>query len=1617
VARCLSPLGPTQRDASPSLTLRQMQGPVADESSGLAVSDLLSGLDEKVTAAAAPEPVKALSSGFRRSMSSRKGSVDDDMTDDDEASAPPPQAAEKARPAPALSPAPAAKRPALAAEGDRPAPPERVSVPMQLGDCQAKIAELHAWKEQRLAAEDYMGAHHAQQLLQEQTQKMQALCKQLDAAPTPSRGAAPQARQEASPAPAALPATAPAAPVPASPAPPAAMVFAVSAMSGVSTTLAASAPASAPARVPRGPRVSLSMGPRRASAARAPTQTAEPTGEAAAAAAAKDKAAAAAAAAKAVAALSGGDDAAEDAAADEEMAQASAPEEAEELDEDGEQELEAGQWRASESQPSLTELASEKEGVAPFKLPTSTFERLYPYQKAGVAWMARIFQNRQGGILADEMGLGKTIQVCALLNGARKAGATHALLLMPVSLLDQWAREARTWCPGWPVYTYYGTTAQRANALRKVMRPQGGLLLTSYALIGNVEDLLQVGVDDAPSPLHRRGRKARSACEMRAAKRRKNDDDDGLGEEDSAEEQQEVELPAVLPSSGTTRPWDIVVCDEAHRMKNISTLLGKSLRRLQADCRLLLTGTPVQNALQDLWALMDFAQPGLLGNHATFVKTFSDPIDRGSVRGAKVWAVELKKHLSEQLRSLISPYILRRTKVGAGLIEGEAGDAAPEQSGCEDGEEDLNEEAKAKKLPPKKETIIWLTPSEDQMNSYKKVLEKSEVIREACSKSKLGIEVFRAIGLLKRLCNHPLLLLPTPKPGCWAELLSEVTTAQAKLEAEQKAAAEAAEAAAEAGAASEVEVSAAADDAGGADVEGLDLMASEAASESLAAIAGATGAAAAATDDARCGRSIEMMLRKLSRSGEAILEQSAKLRCLFQLMPALAKRGHRMLVFSQSLKMLDLIQILCLKPNGLRCLRIDGQTDPMSRADKVAKFNNQRDRFQCMLLTTSVGGVGLNLTSADRVILVDPAWNPATDAQAVDRAFRIGQEKEVRVYRLIMSGMIEDKMFRLQVFKMGMARTALESGQQHNYFTAREIRALFEWTEPEESETRKLLSEKHGEEGDEQVRKSANEDGATAPMPDDDDMDMAAEEGAEEGAEAAPAAAARGKGWSEDGPVIGLSDFTQLYSAVAQEEEQDEGCAAQVTEAKEKLGAADDKLNQMQDARKAAEEHRDTVAKQLEEAVASMEQRKESRAQAEEELKERRSDLTQARRSESTAQQRLEKATKARTGAQEKFARDQQSLLTANEAMESAVKAATETTAAAQSSEEAFCKAVSDVEGIFAGFGPGGHAINTGPVDANMPKLNKTQRALEKANTAVENAASRQAELSVAEEELKRADIGLDDAEAAVAALSSAESESPQAAAERRAAEATAKNRERDRQRAEQAQAKAQQKAETSRESVLQALQTVQEAGYVFADSFTKTQAKTVRVDQVKAAVSAAKATFRGLASAWTAYKKAREASTKAIGQRRKAVLKAKVAASSEAESSQCHADAEKEFLEASAEEEARRTERTEREMELAAAEAAKSTAEAEETEAKRLREELKAAQPVAKDAVKAARLAEKEATAERQGLHATWSKVDKENNKLEEAKTSALQTLRTETYDANQVEKAYDRERTKASE
>jgi len=1182
----------------------------------------------------------------------------------------------------------------------------------------------------------------------------------------------------------------------------------------------------------------------------------------------------------------------------------------------------SGQWRASASR-GLIELSADSDSVEiPFALEREKFDKLFDYQRAGLAWMARLYQAKQGGILADEMGLGKTVQVCSLFNGARKAGATHALVLLPISLLGQWAKEARKWCPGWPVHIYYGTTAERARALRRVMRPTGGLLLTSYSLLGNTDCLFDVFIDDAPSP-QKKGRPAK--------RRRLNDDD--LGESDEEEEVlPDPEMPGGgWPRAGERKPWDIVVCDEAHRMKNMKSLLGKSLRQVRSRSRVLLSGTPVQNALQDLWSLMDFAQPGLLGNHATFVKEFSDKIEKGSVRDANPFESQLKKHLAEQLRTLIMPHLLRRTKADVGLIDN--GETSADVNMGDGVEEEENSAAAVAKLPPKKDTIVWLSPTNDQILAYQKILEKSEVIREACAKSKLGIEVFRAIGMLKRLCNHPLLLLQT-KRGEWPELLQQANSAN-----------------------------------GGADD---DFETSEGAPEPL-------GADGAEEEEARAGRSVEMMLKKLPRSCEAMLDQSAKLRCMSQLLPALASKGHRTLVFSQSLKMLDLVQTCCLKPKGLRCLRIDGQTDAVTRTQKIDKFEKHPERFQFMLLTTSVGGVGLNLVCADRVVIVDPAWNPATDAQAVDRAFRIGQDKRVKVYRLVMSGLIEDKMFRLQVFKMGLSKTALEAEQQKAYFTAREIRALFEWTDPAEGETRKHLLEQQGEDTSAAIQQAADEDGAS-------------------------------EGWFAAGPTVGLSDFSTLYSGMSSKDEEMDGeCLQQVEEAKQKLGAADEKFQQMQEARQTAEMHRDATAKELEEAGAKVEVTKEVLLQADKTLKEKRAEVVQARRAEASSQQQLERGERARSNAQDQKQRGSAVVQQTEEHLAMTTKAVEEAASTTHGAEESFQKAVAAAEAQVGTVDIAGKAIDTCPVDAASDRVKKAHKALEKLQSMSDALQARHAEVTAAEEDLNKADGCLSEAE-----IARVHSEADDVVS-KKTAEIHFKSREKDRQRAEQALSKATQKAETAFDSVAQSAAAFVEMGLSFAESFQKVQSRPVRVDQVKFAQQTANRSFKQISSALKQWKSLRDGLAKTVLSRRKALLKFHAAAGAAAEGEKGVVCAEREFASLFQDAQERRKELSEREADLASAEAARETAELEERESKRKREELRSATlPAAKEAVRSAIRAEKEATAERHALHNACSKVEKSFSQMEGAMQSASALLKGEAYNPNQVEEAYSKEKEK---
>lgn len=1124
--------------------------------------------------------------------------------------------------------------------------------------------------------------------------------------------------------------------------------------------------------------------------------------------------------------------------------------------------------------------------------------------------MARLFQAGKGGILADEMGLGKTVQVCTLLGGLRRAAASHVLILMPVTLMDQWRREIKTWCPDWHAFTYYGTPAQRSRALSEVMRPQGGILLTSYSLFSNNHaQLCKVHEAEPVEDLD---------CEASPAKKRRA----RAGEAAAG-------ARGALRANGRERPWDLVICDEAHNMKNISTVLGKCVRHIRATCRLLLTGTPVQNALQDLWALVDFAQPGLLGNHATFTKHFSEPINQGSVRNASSYAVGLKKHLSEQLWQLVSPHVLRRTKLRVGLLAGdemaadevdklEVGRAVPvpgpisDADGCE---------KRLKVLPPKLEIIVWLMPTKEQICVYKAILEKSEVIRQAAAKTRLGLDVFRAIGLLKRLCNHPALTMPASAGDNWPALLREAT--------------------------------------------GMELSEARTGHE-------LEGAAGEREDmdvgDSCASLEAERILQELPRTGEGLLSQSAKLRCLKVMLPALVSRGHRVLVFSQGIRMLDLLEACIMKQAGLGYSRIDGQTNMAARAQRVREFQERPPHLHCMLLTTSVGGFGLNLTAADRVIMLDPAWNPAIDAQAVDRVFRIGQTREVRVYRLVMSGLMEDKMFRLQVFKLGLMRETLDAKDQHHYFTSKEIRSLFDWTDPAEGETRKVLVEAHSQDQEDTVLARARDDGAD-------------------------------EGWREAGPVIGFSNFSVLFSqqsAKGRTTEPDQVESVQAAEMKAKLVSAQEKLRETTEAKQNSEQQSSATTGSFEEATQSIAAAQAARARAENRFKDKSMDLKKIRRLEVKAKEGLSAASARRAEAQEAHTRAQSSRAQAEKLAASASSVAQASRTALLEAEKAFPDAIAGVEGVLAllegAAKPG--TVSTAAIRGNFKA----------ACAALDAAEAAHMQLETMENELLQVDAKVEEARAAIASVGS---RGASAAAEPASSglEDTLRRREAEQAAVEAEHARTKQRVEDVEERTSQAMSTLVEAGLAFAEEL---QALKVRSKALEAARQSAAASFRQFSAAWQAARRLREPWRRALGLRRRPAREALLEAAASAAACRRAAEEEKEHAAAEAEVRARQAKREACEVEVEAARALRDAAEADEAMWRRRRDELRVALGSTYLALLRSSAAVQGAASEQEALRAWCTRNDNLQMRMESNATSAVEVLRAEQYNAKQVEEAY---------
>ena len=466
--------------------------------------------------------------------------------------------------------------------------------------------------------------------------------------------------------------------------------------------------------------------------------------------------------------------------------------------------------------------------------PAALLAELRPYQLQGLAWLQRLRELGVGGLLADDMGLGKTVQVIA-----------HLLVEAAAGRAD---RPNLVVCPASVVGVWREQIARFAPSLTvtvlhgpKRTTPRAAttaVVITSYGTLArDVEGFAKVA-------------------------------------------------------------WHIAICDEAQAVKNAGTSSAAAVRRIDARQRLALTGTPVENHLGELHALLGWAAPGVLGSVAQFTQAFRKPIEDDGDRARQ-----------GLLRRRVAPFLLRRTKT-----------------------------AVAADLPPRTDIDVAVEFGPAQRRLYDTIrLTMDGRVRAAIAERGLGrsgLDVIEALLRLRQTCCDPRLLPTAMAAGC---------------------------------------------------------------------------------------------------------ADSAKLEALGDLLRTLLDEGRTVLVFSQFTALLDLVESEVLKPAGATWLRLDGQS--RDRAGLVERF--QRGEAPVFLLSLKAGGTGLTLTAADSVILLDPWWNPAVERQAADRAHRIGQERPVTIYRLVVSGTVEERIRGLQARKAALADALTdETGQSLGRLTLADIEAL-----------------------------------------------------------------------------------------------------------------------------------------------------------------------------------------------------------------------------------------------------------------------------------------------------------------------------------------------------------------------------------------------------------------------------------------------------------------------------------------------------------------------------------------------------------------------------------------------
>ena len=472
--------------------------------------------------------------------------------------------------------------------------------------------------------------------------------------------------------------------------------------------------------------------------------------------------------------------------------------------------------------------------------------KLKEYQIKGLQWMVSLYNNKLNGILADEMGLGKTIQsislITYLIESKRQPGPY--LVIVPLSTLTNWNLEFEKWAPAVKKVVYKGPPNARRAQQAQIRSGDFQVLLTTFEYI----------IKDRPI----------------------------LGK----------------------IKWVHMIIDEGHRMKNTQSKLSFTLTTYYtSQYRLILTGTPLQNNLPELWALLNFVLPKVFNSVKTFDEWFNTPFANTGGQDKIELTEEESLLIIRRLHKVLRPFLLRRLK--------------------KDVEKDL---------PDKIEKVIKCKMSGLQAKLYQQMLKHNVLF--VGESSKTGVKgLNNRIMQLRKICNHPFVF-----------------------------------------------------------------------------------------------EEVESLVNPTRITNDNLWRVAGKFELLDRVLPKFKHTGHRVLMFFQMTQVMDIMEDY-LRYRGLQYLRLDGSTKADDRSELLKLFNAPDSPYFAFLLSTRAGGLGLNLQTADTVIIYDTDWNPHQDLQAQDRAHRIGQTKEVRILRLITEDSVEEAILSRAHAKLEIDGKVIQAGK------------------------------------------------------------------------------------------------------------------------------------------------------------------------------------------------------------------------------------------------------------------------------------------------------------------------------------------------------------------------------------------------------------------------------------------------------------------------------------------------------------------------------------------------------------------------------------------------------------